>query len=64
MSNAIPFRTMAEMRRFVRDLEKTPECDLHEILREYSTDILCEMNGMASAHLRNIIQREIRCTDD
>lgn len=63
MSDVIQLRTKTELRRFVRSLETMKPDMVHEQLRDKSTDLLCEMNGMASNYLKPLIQREIRNTD-
>lgn len=57
-------RTQAARRRFIADLEGKPAEEVHALLRLETCDELCALNGMASRRLRDLIQREIRNTDD
>ncbi len=49
---------------FVDKLEKLTDAQVHELLRREGTDELCALNEFASRRLRDLIQREIRNTDD
>jgi hypothetical protein len=58
------FATQKAKRAFVHVLEAMSADAVHESLRKLSTDDLCALNEHASRRLRDMIQREIRNTDD
>ncbi len=57
-------RTARELRALIQLLEVSSEEKVHEILRNETNDELCALNGLAGRRTSDLIQRELRNTDD